>query len=150
MPTWKLQLKDWESQHSSTLSDGIIHCKPLRKWNNQHISCTLHYEGRISFFFLFISFFWGRVLALINFYSRWALIRGWALNQINTVNWSFNHVIWRACIVVARSVSYHSNIQSSISLAHDQWMIKIKARKPFRGTLVPELTGERNSGTRVF
>ena len=51
-------------------SDGIIHCncKPLRERNNQHISCTLHFECRIPFFPLLLAFFGGRGWALINFF----------------------------------------------------------------------------------
>ena len=38
---------------------------PLRKWNDQHNSCSFHYECQISFSFLSIRLFGGRVRALI-------------------------------------------------------------------------------------
>ena len=58
--------------------------------------------GRVSYF-LSLEFFWGGLLTFSAFtigaYLRWALIGGWALIRINTVN----HAADRACLRHRRS-----------------------------------------------
>ena len=58
--------------------------------NLEIVSQKYMYSKTISaliFYFIFI-FFWGGGVGVgvgVGAYSRWAIIRGWALNRINTV-----------------------------------------------------------------